>query len=61
MNATIPLRKKCSGLHFPAFGLNTEIYSVSLRIHSECGKMQPRVTPITDTFHGMYILAANNE
>ena len=24
--------------HFPAFGLNTERYGVSLRIQSECGK-----------------------
>ena len=29
-----------SGLHFLAFGLNTERYSVSLRIQSECGKMR---------------------
>ena len=27
-----------SGPYFPAFGLNTERYSVSLRIQSECGK-----------------------
>ena len=26
--------------HFPAFGLNTERYSVSLRIQSECGKIR---------------------
>ena len=37
-----------SGLHFPAFGLNTVIYYVSLRI-SECGKMQTIKTPTTDT------------
>ena len=40
-----------SGPHFPAFGLNTERYSVSIRIQSECGKMQTRITPNTDTFH----------
>ena len=28
--------------HFLAFGLNTERYSVSLRIHSECGKIRTR-------------------
>ena len=28
------------GPYFPAFELNTERYSVSLRIQSECGKMQ---------------------
>ena len=27
-----------SGPYFPVFGLNTEIYSVNLRIQSECGK-----------------------
>ena len=27
-----------SGPHFPAFGMNTEIYRVNLRILSECGK-----------------------
>ena len=26
------------GLYFPAFGLNTETYRVSIRIQSECGK-----------------------
>ena len=31
-----------SGPHFPAFGLNTERYGVSLRIQSECRKIQPR-------------------
>ena len=42
-----------SGLHFPAFGLNTERYSVSLRIQSECGKMRTKITPNTDTFHAV--------
>ena len=40
-----------SGLHFPAFGLDTERYGVSLRIHSECGKMRTRKAPNKDTFH----------
>ena len=31
-----------SGLYFPAFGLNTERHFVSLRIHSECGKIRTR-------------------
>ena len=39
------------GPHFLAFGLNTERYSVSLRIQSECGKMRARITPNTDTFY----------
>ena len=40
-----------SGLHFPTFGLNTERYSVSLRIQSKYGKMRTRINPNTDTFH----------
>ena len=31
-----------SGRYFPAFGLNVERYEVSLRIKSECGKIQAR-------------------
>ena len=31
-----------SGPYFPAFGLNTERYFVSLRIQSECGKIRTR-------------------
>ena len=42
------------GPHFPAFGLNTERYGVSLRIQSESGKMRTRITPNTDTFHAVY-------
>ena len=38
-----------SGPHFPTFGLNTERYSVSLCIQSECEKMRTRTTPNTDT------------
>ena len=37
-----------SGPYFPAFGLNTERYGVSLRIQSECGKIRTRITPNTD-------------
>ena len=35
--------------YFPAFELNAEIYRVNLRIQSECGKIQTRKTPDTDT------------
>ena len=28
--------------HFPAFGLNTERYEISLRIQSECGKTREK-------------------
>ena len=31
-----------SGLYFPVFGLNTEIYSVKLRIQSKYGKIRTR-------------------
>ena len=31
-----------SGPHFPAFGLNLEIYGVNLRIQSECRKIRTR-------------------
>ena len=44
------------GPHFPAFGLNTERYGVSLRIQSECGKMRTRIIPNTDTFYAVYII-----
>ena len=41
------------GPYFPAFGLNTEGHSVSLRIQSECGEIRARITPNTDTFHAV--------
>ena len=43
-----------SGPNFPEFGLNTERYSVSLRIQSECGKIRTRITPNTDTFYSVW-------
>ena len=49
-----------SGLHFPAFRLNTERYSVSLRIQSECGKMRARKNPNTDTFHAVLSWLTSN-
>ena len=39
-----------SGLYFPAFGLNTERYGVSLRIQSECGKIQTRKNSVLGHF-----------
>ena len=45
-----------SGPYFPAFGLNTERYGVSLHIQSECGKIRPKKTPNTDTFHAAPLL-----
>ena len=46
---SVPIRSYY-GLHFLAFGLDTERYGVSLRIQSKCGKMGTIVTPNTDTF-----------
>ena len=39
-----------SGPYFPAFGLNTEKYVVSLCIQSECGKIQARRNPVFGHF-----------
>ena len=44
-----------SGPYFPSFGLNTEIYSVNLRIQSNMGKIQARKTPNTHSFHAVLI------
>ena len=38
-----------SGPYFPAFGLNSERYEVSLRMQSA------RITPNTDSFHAVSI------
>ena len=45
-----------SGPYFPAFELTTVRYSVSLRIQSECGKIQTRITPNGDTFYAVLVL-----
>ena len=56
---TLPtLPKKCpyseySGQYFPAFGLNTKRYGISLRMQCECWKMRSRINPNTDTFHAV--------
>ena len=39
--------------YFPALGLNTERYGVSLRIQSEFGKKRTRITPNTGTFYAV--------
>ena len=39
-----------SGPYFPAFGLNTERYNVSVCIQSECGKIQTRKNSIFGHF-----------
>ena len=43
-----------SGPHFPAFGLNTEKYSLSLLIQAECGKIRTRITPNTGAFYAVW-------
>ena len=45
-----------SGPYFPAFGLNTEIYSVNLRIQPNTRKYGPEKTPYLDTFHTVLVL-----
>ena len=42
-----------SGPYFPALGLNTERYGVSLRIQSEYRKIRIRKTPNMDTFYAV--------
>ena len=44
------INEKNYGPNFPAFGLNTERYGASLRIQSECSKIQTRITLNRDTF-----------
>ena len=41
--------KTGNGIQKFGFGLNTERYSVSLRVQPECWKIQTRITPNTDT------------
>ena len=36
--------------YFPAFGLDTAIYRVNLRIHSKCGKIRTKENRKTDPF-----------
>ena len=43
-----------SGPYFSVYGLNTEKYSLSLRIQSECWKIRTRITPNTDTFYAVH-------
>ena len=40
-----------SGPYFPAFGLNTEKYFLSLCIQSKCAKMRIGITLNRDTFY----------
>ena len=40
--------------YFPALGLNTERYGVSLHIQCKCGKIRIRITRNTDTSNAVY-------
>ena len=40
--------------HYPVFGLNTERFEYR-EMHSECGKMEARITPNTDTFYAVLV------
>ena len=50
-----------SGPNFPAFGLNTERYVISLLIQSECRKMQTRITRNSETFHAVWKTKLSNK
>ena len=45
-----------SGPSFPTFGQNMGRYSVSLRIHLECGKTWTRITSNADTFYAVILI-----
>ena len=57
MNALYCVKGACIRSYFwsvfSTFGLNTEKYSVSLRIQSKWGKIRTRKTPNKDTFHAV--------
>ena len=42
-----------SGPYFPAFGLNTDRYRVSLHLQSKCRKIRTRKTSNTDPFYAV--------
>ena len=44
-----------SGPYFPAFGMNTERYEVSLLFSPNAGKYSPGKTPYSDTFHAVLV------
>ena len=52
--------RRFSSPYFPAFGLNTDRYGVSLRIQSECGKIRTIKTLNTDTFHAVVFRTLSN-
>ena len=53
--------RRYSDPYFRASGLNIERYGVSLRIQSECGKIQIRITPNMDTFYAVLLIKFTRE
>ena len=59
------VRGKClnseflSGPYFPAFGLNTQVYQVNIRIQSKCRKIWTRKSPDSDIFRTVKKLKIN--
>ena len=51
--AKSPREKYFSGLYFPVFGLNTEIYEVNLCIQSKYRKIRTTKTPYLHIFHAV--------
>ena len=56
LNFNLALREKCpySELFRSAFWLNTEKYTVSLRIYSEYREIRTWITPNMETFHAVW-------
>ena len=46
--------------YFPAFGMNTERYAVSLRIQSECRKHGPEIRELSPNTRTFYAAISNN-
>ena len=55
MSAKYPFSRIVSLNYFSAFGLNTEIYLVNLRIQCKSGKIRTRKAPNADTFYGIQL------
>ena len=66
VSTRLSLHGKCLFLQFfwsvfPAFGLNMEIYEVSLHIQSEWRKIRTRKTPNMDTFYAVCFSKKRNQ
>ena len=45
-----------SGLYFPTFGLNTDIYSVNLHVQSKCGEIWTGKSPNIAMFYSVIVM-----